>query len=136
MQGQVVSKTSGSPNGFKLSSLQKIDTICSGLSEINISKNLEQIDLIVFNRCVRLTFEVDEENPNYATSDDRKILFTKDKKTLICYPSASGDVVIPNDVEIIGDDAFFCLPDVHTLPAVSVLILRDAAKTIRPDRFL
>ena len=62
MQGQVLIKTSGSPNGFKLSSLQKIDTICSGLSEINISKNVEQIDLIVFNRCARLTFEVDEEN--------------------------------------------------------------------------
>ncbi len=80
--------------------------LCSGLSKINISKNIEQIGLIVFSQCAKLTFEVDSENPKYSSSTDGKMLFTKDKKTLICYPSASGDVVIPDNVEIIGASAF------------------------------
>lgn len=102
--------------------------LCSGLSKINISKNIEQIGLIVFSECEKLIFEVAAENEYYASSDDGKMLFSKDKKTLICYPSASGDIEIPDGVEIIGENAFeSCLNLINVKIPNSVLIIEGGA---------
>lgn len=49
-------------------------------------------------------FLVDPNNPYYTTEDG--ILYSKDKKVLYAYPSASGRVTIPSGVEQIGAVAF------------------------------
>ena len=60
-----------------------------------------------FNGCSSLTrFIVSTNNTNFSTSDDGKILYNKDKTALIAYPSATGDVTIPDSVTSIGDCAF------------------------------
>ncbi len=53
------------------------------------------------------TISVDEENPYFATKDN--VLFTKDMKTLMIYPSGSKTTsyTIPDGVERIEDSAFF-----------------------------
>ena len=52
-------------------------------------------------------FKISENNPNYSSSDDEKILFNKNQTNLIAYPSAKGDVTIPDSVTSIGDYAFY-----------------------------
>ncbi len=48
---------------------------------------------------------VPDENPNLQSLDD--VLFTKDGKTLICYPcSKAGEYTVPNGVEVIDYTAF------------------------------
>ena len=102
--------------------------LCTGLTKINISKNVEKINSIVFSECEKLIFEVAAENEYYASSDDGKMLFSKDKKTLICYPSASGDIEIPGGVEIIGENAFeSCLNLINVKIPNSVLIIEGGA---------
>ena len=61
-----------------------------------------------FTGCSSLTaFNVSKNNRRYSSSDDGKILYNKDKTTLLAYPSATGDVTIPDSVTEIGDDAFY-----------------------------
>ena len=103
---------------------------CSEMTNAIIPQSVTTIQdgLIVFSQCAKLTFEVDSENPNYTNSDDGKILFTKDKKNLICFPSASGDIEIPDGVEIIGENAFeSCLNLINVKIPNSVLIIEGGA---------
>ena len=59
---------------------------CSSLEELVIPASIENIEYNVFNRCSSLTnIKVNENNKTYC--DDTGILFTKDKKEIICYPA-------------------------------------------------
>ena len=84
---------------------------CFSLTNVKISANVTTISSGVFTYCNNLTkFDVSENNKNYSTSDDGKILYNKDRTTLIVYPGATGDFVIPNDVTTIEAVAFYgCL---------------------------
>ena len=55
-----------------------------------------------------IAFNVSENNKNYSSSDDGKILYNKDKTELIAYPSAMGNITIPDNVTSIGGSAFYC----------------------------
>ena len=63
---------------------------CSKLTSVAISKNVTNIGVYAFYGCCSIEiFEVDENNPNYCDIDG--VLFTKDKKTVICYPARKSE---------------------------------------------
>ena len=106
-----------------------------GVDNIEIGKNAYFYDENPFSGMVRIKkFSVDPENP-YYTTDDKGVLYSKDFKTLICYPGHSDytsytineqceeiamgafaatdfnhlmlqKITIPESVVKIGDDAF------------------------------
>ena len=81
---------------------------CSSLKGITIPDSVTGISYDVFRGCSSLTaFNVSANNNDYCSSDDGKILYNKDKTTLLAYPSATGDVTIPDGVTSIGSSAFY-----------------------------
>ncbi len=85
---------------FSISNLRFVE-------KITIGKNVEKIG----NWCLRnnsklIDIEVSEENENFASADG--VLFTKDMKTVLAYPTArEGSYAIPEGVETIGTKAFY-----------------------------
>ena len=81
---------------------------CENLESVTIGAGVTSISSDSFRSCSSLTsIEVDSANPNYSSSSDGKMLLSKDKTTLVAYPSATGDVRIPNSVISIGSYAFY-----------------------------
>lgn len=80
---------------------------CDGLTSVTIPDNVFSIGEAAFVACRSLTsIEVDVGNPNYISEDG--ILFTKDRTSLITYPSGKqGAYVIPNSVTSIVEEAFY-----------------------------
>lgn len=77
---------------------------CTGLERITIPKDVEVIQWKTFRGCNNLkNIVVDANNTKYCAENG--IIYTKDKKTLYAYPSASGNVSIPEGVAI-EQDAF------------------------------
>lgn len=80
---------------------------CTALKEVQISKNLSDVSAFAFSNCDKLEkFIVDEENPYFCDIDG--VLFSKDKKTLVCYPEGKEGVTysVPDGVTDIGKGAF------------------------------
>ncbi|MDR1369052.1 MAG: leucine-rich repeat protein [Dysgonamonadaceae bacterium] len=80
---------------------------CSGLLSIDIPENVTSIGEYAFTGCKNLVeINVSENNAEYAS--EKGIVFSKDKKTLVCYPAGIPDTnyVIPDDVTSIGVGAF------------------------------
>ena len=92
------------PDG--VTSIQDIFLGCRSLINITISKNVKEIGYYAFSSCSHLEeFIVDPENPLYTSQDG--VLFDKNMKTLLCYPSGkSGAYTIPDGVTNIKGDAF------------------------------
>ena len=80
--------------------------MCGQMTTVRIGSSADIHDGNPFEYCTSLTsFEVSEDNPNLASADG--VLFSKDMKTLINYPSAlSGEYVVPGGVMYIYDYAF------------------------------
>jgi hypothetical protein len=79
----------------------------SGLDAIGIPANVTSIDDLAFYNCRTLReINVDINNSNYASADG--VLFSKDMKTLICYPGdkRSMEYIIPGSVTVISQRAF------------------------------
>ena len=97
---------------------------CSSLTSVNIPESVTSVGDGVFFCCRSLTgITVDENNAKYS-SDERGVLFNKDKTTLIQYPigNTSQSYEIPEGVTHIGDGAFWncrSLILVNTLPSVT-----------------
>ncbi len=80
---------------------------CAGLQTLQIPASVTSLNATAFADCRRLVaIRVDEANPAYW-SDADGVVFSKDKKTLVRYPSGrSGSVKVPNSVVAVGDCAF------------------------------
>ena len=71
---------------------------CPNLANITIGKGLSSIGLQAFAYNTKAIFNIDENNANYSSSTDGKMLLSKDQTTLLAYPSAEGDITIPESV--------------------------------------
>ena len=81
--------------------------MCFYSFSISSGDSVTSISDYAFQYCRSLTnLRIDTNNPNYSSSDDGKILYNKGKTKLIAYPSATGDVTIPDSVTSIGNYAF------------------------------
>ena len=78
---------------------------CTSLTNVTIGKGVTEIRDGAFSFTSAI-FEVAEENEKFSTSEDGKILYNKDKTVLLAYPTATGDITIPNGVTSIGNAAF------------------------------
>ena len=79
---------------------------CYSLINITLGNALGKIQSQAFKNCYNLNFIVSRKNFTYSVSDDNKILFNKSKTKLIAFPSAKGNITIPNHVTTIGKYAF------------------------------
>ena len=80
---------------------------CSSLTDITLPDSLTFIGGSAFSGCSSLNgIEVDPENPCYCSIDGE--LFSKDGKTLICFPAGSGKAAyrVPDGVTALESYAF------------------------------
>ena len=78
---------------------------CSNLTKVNIPATLTSVGVGIFAGCVNLSnISVDSENANFLS--EKGVLYSKDKKTLYAYPTATGNYVIPSTVTTIHGSAF------------------------------
>ena len=80
---------------------------CKYLTSVKLSKEIKNIGAQVFSQCSKLTsIEVANDSANYTS--DNGVLFSKDKKTIMCYPSGKEgeEYVIPEVVTRLEDLAF------------------------------
>lgn len=81
---------------------------CKNLEFFYIPENIISIGWYAFNGCDKLIkFTADSNNQFYST-DERGVLFNKDKTTLIKYPSSNvtTDYSVPDSVKTIKQDSF------------------------------
>lgn len=96
---------------------------CIGITSITVPESIERIELGAFTGCLSLKrFNVDSSNPNYS-SDENGVLFSKDKKTLISYPtaSASSAYTVPDSVTEIEPFAFLSCKNIQNLKLPSAI---------------
>ena len=102
---------------------------CLHLQEIILPSNIMSIGDAAFWGCSNLQeINVAESNKFYRNIDG--VLYTKDLKTIICYPAGkmNRNFVIPSGVTSIGDKAFIECENLHeiTLPS-GVMSIGDGA---------
>ena len=99
---------------------------CINLESIKISSSVRGFGGAIKN-CPKLTNIIVDDNNNNYTSEGR-VLFSKDKKKLIAYPSASGEVIIPSGIESIEPCAF-------SGSSITSVIVSDGVTIIDPSAF-
>ena len=91
---------------------------CIHLERVTLPASLTELGMSPFNRCTALkTITVDPKSGTFADQDG--VLFSRDGKTLLCYPAGKGApaYAVPEGVETIGVMAF---KQVSTLTAVGL----------------
>ncbi|MBR6613530.1 MAG: leucine-rich repeat domain-containing protein, partial [Clostridia bacterium] len=105
--------SSNSLTNFEIGHLSNLATIeynaisCK-VTRLDISSSVQNIEAGAFIYCNNLeSINVDASNPNYCSVDG--VLFTKDMKTLICYPAGKRDIEynVPSEVNIIPYESFY-----------------------------
>lgn len=78
------------------------------LTSVTVPASVETIPTgrSVFYSCSDVKFTVAETNPAFASRDGA--LLSKDLKTLLCGPGATAVYTVPEGVEGIAEDAFYC----------------------------
>ena len=79
----------------------------SSLTSVTIPSSVTSIGAGAFAQCADLTsINVDSDNPNFSSKDG--VLFSKDEKTIVCYPAGytGNSYAIPSTVTSIGEAAF------------------------------
>lgn len=128
---------------------------CVNLSNVYISESVTAIYMYAFNDCFRLKgIWVDKNNSNYA-SDEKGVLFNKDRSKLCYYPVGRTDreYVVPETVETINNYAFnnsaylekiVCGTNVKTIKEMSfenckklneIIFLGDVLQVIEANAF-
>ena len=100
---------------------------CTSLTSITIPASVTSIGDRAFGECTSLTsITVNSGNQNYASEGG--ILYNKAKTTLIAYPSASGNVMLPSGLTEIVEWAFSWCTSLTsiTIPAGVTSIGEDA----------
>lgn len=104
---------------------------CSALSNVSVGSRTTSIGHKAFYWCTALKrIEIDANNPQYS-SDERGVLFDKNKSTLLLAPQAiEGGYAIPNGVIEIGAGAFWHCSKITslTIPDGVVTIGMDALR--------
>ena len=78
---------------------------CTSLNEIEIPKNMLEIETGAFSGCLSLSkINIAEGNPSYKSRGG--ILLAGDNRKLLAWPSAQGNVQVPEGVTRIDDNAF------------------------------
>ena len=80
---------------------------CNALSTVKIGDSLEIIGNYTFSSCTSLVnVEISENNKHFKTIDNN--IYSKDGKTIVLYAPGKKEqsFVIPNEVSIVGDNAF------------------------------
>jgi hypothetical protein len=100
---------------------------CPNLTSILIPASVTLIgSRYTFRHCENLiSINVDSNNPNY--SSEGGILYNKTKTEIIAFPSASGDIVIPSGVTVIGELAFQYTNIVNVILPISVTTIGTGA---------
>ena len=79
---------------------------CTSLEKIYIPDSTE-ISGATFMGCENLIdFQLNPSNPNYYSEDG--ILYNHKKTEILAYPSAEGEVFLPDGVNVLGDYSFSC----------------------------
>lgn len=79
----------------------------SSIKNINIPSSLSEIGCCAFTYCDSLT-DITVSNENNKFLSDNGVLYNKNKSKLVQYPKAkAGEYIILNNVDSIGDYAFF-----------------------------
>ncbi|MDR2019427.1 MAG: leucine-rich repeat protein, partial [Treponema sp.] len=84
---------------------------CTGLTAVSLPASLTTVGSgSPFPHCINLTsITVDPANPSFKHSADKKMLLSKDGKTLYAYPSATGDLSADSTlagITVVGSSAF------------------------------
>lgn len=87
---------------------------CSSLTTLIIPAGLRDLINSPFGGCVNLVnFIVDANNPNFSSSGS--MLVSKDKTTIVAYPSASGHYTVPSNITSIASYAFYGNPVLESI---------------------
>jgi hypothetical protein len=93
---------------------------CSTLMAISLPTSLESTEGNPFPGCTSLTaITIDAQNPNYKAEGGK--LLSKDGKTLIGWPTATGNITLPG-ITILSDESFsYATLTSVTLPAATTI---------------
>lgn len=94
-------------------------------STINIPQSVEHIGYAAFSDSDNLlSISVDINNQHYCSIDG--VLYNKEKTVLMCYPNGKEDavIIIPNGVQILGEEAF------SESPYLRIMIIPDSLVAI------
>ncbi len=103
------------PEGVKTIEREAIKN-CKNIVSLEIPASVTLIEGDFYD-CPNLQIIVADENENY--SSENGVLYNKDKTELIAYPSASGNLYLPENITTIGERAFGYCPNLEsvTIPA-------------------
>ncbi|MDD4821101.1 MAG: leucine-rich repeat protein [Bacteroidales bacterium] len=90
---------------------------CKQLASVTLPSSVTSIAVCAFSgSCILSQFVVSESNPLYAT--EGLALFTKDKKSLLSFPSGRvKQYIVPSGVEVISSYAFY---DSYSLASIEI----------------
>ncbi|MBP5443753.1 MAG: leucine-rich repeat domain-containing protein [Treponema sp.] len=100
---------------------------CSSMYRLVIPEGLQTVEGDVFEACTSLTeIEVSSRNKYFASKNG--VLTDKTQRSLVAWPSAAGDVVLPETIQLLSD---YCFAGCSELSSV----VMSGVKTVKPFAF-
>ena len=102
---------------------------CTGLTTFTIPSSMTGWGIGIFLGCTGIvSVSVDESNMTYASIDG--VVFSKNLKKLVLYPAGrTGNYVVPDGVEVIGERAFYSSVGLTSITMPSVTYFEGYAFT-------